>query len=59
MLDGQQLVRVGVSVGVAVSSGDGDTLEALHRKADAALYHAKLAGKGRHCRALVEADAAA
>jgi diguanylate cyclase len=35
------------SVGVAVHDGRGETVEALLRRADAALYEAKAAGGGR------------
>ena len=53
--------RVGVSVGFACSPEDGDTLDVLQKRADAALYDAKRAGKGvqRRASALVDAPAAA
>ena len=38
--------RIGVSVGFACAPEDGTVLEELHRKADAALYLVKAAGKG-------------
>ncbi|MGI4942224.1 MAG: GGDEF domain-containing protein [Janthinobacterium lividum] len=38
--------RIGVSVGFACAPEDGTVLEDLHRKADAALYVGKAAGKG-------------
>lgn len=41
------LVHVGMSVGVAVYPDDGDTVQALMRNADSALYDAK--GRGRGC----------
>ena len=40
-------VRIGTSVGVAHRPGDGATVDALLRSADAAMYRAKRAGKGR------------
>jgi diguanylate cyclase (GGDEF)-like protein len=43
-------LRIGVSIGFACSPEDGVALEDLHRRADAALYDAKFAGKGRCCR---------
>ncbi|MDH4168422.1 MAG: GGDEF domain-containing protein [Acidimicrobiia bacterium] len=43
----EQLVEVGASVGVAVSSAPSDDIETLLRHADAALYAAKEAGRGR------------
>jgi diguanylate cyclase (GGDEF)-like protein len=43
--------RIGVSVGFACAPDDGTVMEELHRKADAALYLVKAAGKGvqRRC----------
>jgi len=38
--------RIGVSVGFACAPDDGTVMEDLHRKADAALYLVKAAGKG-------------
>ena len=38
--------RIGVSVGFACAPDDGTVMEELHRKADAALYLVKAAGKG-------------
>jgi len=46
LLDGMQLVRIGVSIGFACAPEDGTESQDLHRKADAALYAAKAAGKG-------------
>lgn len=39
--------QVGLSVGVAVGTADSSSLHALVREADAALYRAKRAGRGR------------
>jgi diguanylate cyclase (GGDEF)-like protein len=39
-------VRIGVSIGFACAPDDGDVMDVLHRKADAALYSAKRSGKG-------------
>ncbi len=44
-IEGQQ-VRVGSSIGIAVSEGEGVTVSALVRNADLALYAAKDAGRG-------------
>ncbi len=38
---------IGVSVGIALSSGGDETADVLLRDADAAMYHAKDAGRGR------------
>ena len=40
-------VRIGTSVGVAHCPGDGTSVDALLRSADAAMYGAKRSGKGR------------
>ena len=45
---GSHQVRVGTSVGVALSPEDGSDPDDLLRKADLALYDAKGAGRGRH-----------
>jgi diguanylate cyclase (GGDEF)-like protein len=45
---GSHQVRVGTSVGVALSPDDGSDPDDLLRKADLALYDAKGAGRGRH-----------
>jgi diguanylate cyclase (GGDEF)-like protein len=45
-LDGAVRARVGVSVGFACAPEDGMQLDALHARADAALYEAKQQGKG-------------
>lgn len=42
------IARVGASIGIAVYPQDGDDLESLLSAADAAMYRAKNAGKGRH-----------
>ena len=47
-VEGHQL-SVGVSIGSAVSPGDGDSIEVLMRHADLALYRAKDEGGGAHC----------
>jgi len=41
-------VTISASVGVALAV-DGDDAEVLLRNADAAMYHAKESGRGRHC----------
>ena len=46
LLEGAHLVSVGLSVGYACVPEDGTCLDALHRRADAALYAAKAQGKG-------------
>ncbi len=46
VLEGIGPVRVGISVGFACAPEDGLAGDDLHRKADAALYEAKAAGKG-------------
>ncbi|TLU72641.1 GGDEF domain-containing protein [Lichenicoccus roseus] len=46
MLEGSGRVRIGISVGFACSPEDGAAGDDLHRKADAALYEAKAAGRG-------------
>ncbi|WP_367025795.1 EAL domain-containing protein [Methylococcus sp. ANG] len=45
---GEQQVVVSVSIGVAVSPTDGDTMEQLLRNADTAMYHAKSRGKNNY-----------
>ena len=44
---GETQVSVGISIGVAFSSADVATADALLRDADSAMYHAKAAGKAR------------
>jgi diguanylate cyclase (GGDEF)-like protein/PAS domain S-box-containing protein len=44
---GGHSVRVGASIGVAFATGDGDSPDALMRRADAAMYSAKRAGRGQ------------
>ena len=41
-----QHVEIGVSVGIVVASGEGDTADALLKNADLALYRAKADGRG-------------
>ena len=43
-----QLVRIGASIGSAISSGSGERAQNLLDRADQALYAAKAAGKGVH-----------
>ncbi len=47
--DGENDVRVSVSVGVSCYPDDGNTYEDLFRRADAALYAAKHSGKNQCC----------
>jgi diguanylate cyclase (GGDEF)-like protein len=47
-LDGH-LVAVSSSVGVAIYPRDGETIDSLILNADAAMYGAKKAGRGRYC----------
>jgi diguanylate cyclase (GGDEF)-like protein/PAS domain S-box-containing protein len=44
---GGHCVRIGASVGIAFASGEGDSPEALVRRADSAMYGAKKAGRGQ------------
>ena len=44
---GAELLSVTISIGVAASAGSDDTAEALIKRADAALYAAKSAGRNR------------
>jgi two-component system cell cycle response regulator len=44
---GAELLTVTISIGVAVMLGEGDTPEALLKRADEALYEAKAAGRNR------------
>jgi predicted signal transduction protein with EAL and GGDEF domain len=46
VLDGREVAR-SASIGIALHTGDDDTPEALLRRADLAMYRAKLNGKGR------------
>ncbi|WP_299191751.1 GGDEF and EAL domain-containing protein [uncultured Erythrobacter sp.] len=46
----QHTLYVGASVGSAIGPRDGKTVEELMRNADLALYRAKDAGGGEHCR---------
>lgn len=46
LLTGGASAHIGASVGIAMCCEDGDTLDALLKKADAALYTAKRDGKG-------------
>ncbi len=47
ILLGESQVSVGISIGIAFSSADAATADALLRDADSAMYHAKAAGKAR------------
>lgn len=47
LADGHEL-RITVSIGIALYPTHATTAEALHRAADAALYHAKAAGRDRY-----------
>jgi diguanylate cyclase (GGDEF)-like protein/PAS domain S-box-containing protein len=44
---GGHSVQIGASVGIAFASGEGDSPEALVRRADGAMYAAKKAGRGQ------------
>lgn len=44
-----KLAHVGISIGIAVFQNDGASLAALLKKADAAMYAAKAAGKNTFC----------
>lgn len=46
---GEKTAQIGVSIGISLHPTDGQTSEELLRNADAALYGAKRAGKGRWC----------
>ncbi|WP_428375160.1 diguanylate cyclase domain-containing protein [Lichenicoccus sp.] len=46
LLEGVGQLRIGISVGFACAPEDGSAGDDLHRKADAALYDAKAAGRG-------------
>ena len=48
--------RIGVSVGVALHPTDGDSIAALLRSADSALYRAKAAGRNAICFHEIEAE---
>jgi diguanylate cyclase (GGDEF)-like protein len=50
LLENLRPLRVGVSIGFACVPEDAASSDDLHRKADAALYEAKAAGKGTHRR---------
>ena len=47
VLDGREALQVTISIGVAATSGAGDTAEALLKRADEALYDAKQSGRNR------------
>jgi len=47
VLDGEQLLTVTISIGVAASLGPEDTPKALLRRGDEAMYEAKAAGRNR------------
>ena len=44
---GGHCVKVGASIGIAFATGGGDSPEAVMRRADAAMYSAKKAGRGQ------------
>ena len=47
VMDGREVLQVTISIGVAATSGEGDTAEALLKRADEALYDAKQGGRNR------------
>jgi two-component system cell cycle response regulator len=47
VMGGEELLSVTISIGVAASLRSGDTPQALLRRADAAMYEAKAAGRNR------------
>jgi len=47
-LVGSHELRVSISIGIAVFPDDGDTVEALTKCADAAMYHAKSLGRNNY-----------
>ena len=44
---GEELLTVTISIGVAATLGEGDTAEALIKRADEAVYEAKASGRNR------------
>ena len=42
-------VHIGASIGIAFACREGDSPEALARRADSAMYAAKRSGRGRVC----------
>ena len=44
---GKELLTVTISIGVAATLGEGDSPEALLKRADAAVYEAKSAGRNK------------
>ena len=44
----KQTLSVSCSLGITLSTGDGDTADALIRRADTAMYQAKQAGRNRY-----------
>lgn len=47
VMGGEELLGVTISVGVATSTGDNDTYQALLKRADEAVYEAKSSGRNR------------
>ena len=47
--DGKDLLTVTISVGVAATLGEGDTPQALLKRADEAVYEAKAQGRNKVC----------
>jgi predicted signal transduction protein with EAL and GGDEF domain len=45
---GSEATMIGATVGIARCPQDGDAADVLLRRADAAMYQAKLAGRGQH-----------
>jgi two-component system, cell cycle response regulator len=47
VMGGEELLAVTISIGVACSAGEGDTSQALIKRADEAVYEAKSRGRNR------------
>ena len=47
VMGGEELLAVTISIGVACSTGEGDTPQAIVKRADEAVYEAKSRGRNR------------